>query len=238
MVDIANRLITQRNCFLKIMSDRLVFGVAINDVDYRCKEQITIGWRDGKQVQKTIWICPAYRNWRNMLNRCYSPKFQVNHQTYIGCSVSEEWLSLSTFKKWHDENFSEGLHLDKDVIIEDNKIYSAKTCAYVPRYINALLTDHRGARGEWPLGVSWNARDKRFMSQCSFGEGKSRPLGSFHDPMEAHFAWICAKIKRTKEVVEMYHRENNVDIRVVDALNKFIERLNGHLVSGTEVKTT
>lgn len=41
-----------------------------------------------------------------------------------------------------DENWKphmEGWHLDKDILLKGNKVYSPETCAFVPAKINSLL---------------------------------------------------------------------------------------------------
>lgn len=44
-------------------------------------------------------------------------------------------------------------HLDKDILVAGNKIYSPETCLFVPNRINSLLI--RGVKtGPLPLGVS------------------------------------------------------------------------------------
>ena len=79
---------------------KLVYGVGINDSNYVVRRFETIGYVNGKQKQKLIWVCPYYQTWTNMLNRCYSIKYQERNKTYIGCSVSEEWKTFSNFRSW------------------------------------------------------------------------------------------------------------------------------------------
>ena len=62
----------------------LICGVGVNDANYATS---------GKRM------CPFYRRWINMLERCYSEKFQEKNPTYRGCSVCEEWLTFSNFKR-------------------------------------------------------------------------------------------------------------------------------------------
>ena len=80
-------------------SKKLVYGIGINDADYAVTEWETIEV-NGKRKKKLVWGCPYYRTWKDMLRRCYSTKFQETNPTYIGCSVSDEWLTFSVFKSW------------------------------------------------------------------------------------------------------------------------------------------
>lgn len=49
------------------------------------------------------------------------------------------WKYLSNFKKWYDEHYVEGWHLDKDILMQGNKFYSPETCCFVPFEINVLF---------------------------------------------------------------------------------------------------
>lgn len=48
----------------------LVRGFGINDADYNV--YITGSGDNGKR--KVIWVCPFYRKWIHMLERCYDQK--------------------------------------------------------------------------------------------------------------------------------------------------------------------
>ena len=81
-----------------------------------------------------------YRVWESMIRRCYSRKVHVKQPTYEGCSVCDEWLNLQRFARWYTENHyavsGETMNLDKDILVEGNRIYSPETCIFVPRRIN------------------------------------------------------------------------------------------------------
>lgn len=118
----------------------MILGIGANDY----KESMSM---NGKNIL-------SYNIWKSMLYRCYSPKVHNRSPTYIGCTTCDEWLSFSNFKKWFDENYIEGFQLDKDILVEGNKVYSPDTCRFVPQHINSLLTDSSKSRGKLPLGVS------------------------------------------------------------------------------------
>jgi len=89
---------------------------------------------------------PAYMKWRQMLARCYSSKYHANNPAYIGCSVSDEWLNFQNFAAWFEVNNRVGLHLDKDLIIPSNKIYSAENCVFVSKTLNDLIREHKDGK--------------------------------------------------------------------------------------------
>lgn len=76
----------------------------------------------------------AYQCWVDMLRRCYCPRTQAygGNQVYIGCTVSDDWRNFQNFAKFHEENYIEGYHLDKDTLVDGNKLYSAETCQFIP----------------------------------------------------------------------------------------------------------
>lgn len=143
---------------MKLKNKKLVYGVGVNDADYAVQKFEPIGYVGGKQKYKLVWICPYYRVWKHMLERGYSEKFQEKHPTYKGCSVSEEWLTFSNFKAWMKTQHWEGLQLDKDLLIEGNKVYSADTCVFVTPMVNSFVNDQGVKRGEWLIGVNWHKK--------------------------------------------------------------------------------
>lgn len=72
---------------------KLVYSVGVNDVDYVVQNKVTTGYVNGKQKMKLIWICPFYRQWKDMLARCYSDKLKSKFPTYKGVYCVEEWYS-------------------------------------------------------------------------------------------------------------------------------------------------
>lgn len=87
-----------------------------------------------------------YIKWFSMFNRCYNPKYHEKQPKYKDCSVAEEFHCFQDFAKWMDENWYEYdkmLELDKDLLVEGNKIYSPKTCCFIPKEINNAITYKR-----------------------------------------------------------------------------------------------
>lgn len=198
----------------EIKETKLVCDVGVNDADYAVKKQETIGYVDGKRKQKLIWTCPYYRSWTNMLKRCYSINCQDKNPTYVGCTVSEEWLTFSNFKIWMEKQDFEGNQLDKDLLFEGNKIYSSETCVFVSRAVNMFTIDCGATRGEWMIGVHWHKGANKFMSQCRNPFTKKKEnLGYFTCELEAHEAWIKRKLELAHELAAI-----QTDERVAKAL--------------------
>lgn len=193
---------------------KLVCGVGINDADYVIQKGETIKCIDGKIKQKLIWVCPFYRVWHSMLNRCYSSKYQERRPTYKGCSVSEEWLTFSNFRAWMVTQDWDGKQLDKDLLFEGNKIYSPDTCVFVSGMVNNFTIDSGASKGDLMIGVYWHKSTNKFRSKCCNPFiNKQEHLGYFDSEQDAHNAWLNRKLELAKELAAI-----QTDERVAKAL--------------------
>ena len=181
-----------------------VQGIGINDADYPIQSIV-----DGKRV-----TCPYYATWKNMLRRCYSEKCQERRPTYKGCSVCPEWIYFMNFRRWMMTQDWQGKALDKDLLIEGNKVYSANTCVFVDQMTNSFTTDCGKSRGGYPVGVYFYKDRGKFMALCCnpFTK-KQEKLGYFHCPNQAHLAW-----KKRKHELACQLADLQTDSRVAAAL--------------------
>lgn len=179
-----------------------IFNIGINDLSYS---------------KRTA----AYRAWIQMLRRCYNKKEHSNHnKTYSDCSVVNTWLLFSNFKKWFENpnnGYISGYHLDKDILVKGNKIYSPETCCFVPSKINSLFTKRAADRGLYPIGVT-KVKSGRYWARL--GE-RRLGLGVFDTPEEAFNAYKIAKEQHIKELADKYFKEGKITQRVHDALMKY-----------------
>ena len=176
---------------------KLLYGVGINDASY-------ITHRRDQAVR-----CPYYRVWSNMMERCYSGSRHLIRPTYIGCKVTDEWASFTVFRDWMKTQDWQGKELDKDIKISGNKVYSPDTCLFVTSQINSLLNNHSLARGDQPIGVTFDKNSNKFRSQCS-DNGRQKYLGLFSTPEEAHQVYI--KYKK-KVIIETANLAENLNIK-------------------------
>ena len=165
----------------------------------------------------------AYITWRNMLQRCYDSKYHIDSPTYIGCTVCSEWLDFQVFAKWYSDNYyklpNEKTHLDKDMLIRGNKIYSPETCLFIPQSINSLLTLCNARRGNLPLGVNYDR--KKYKASCSI-EGKQITLGAFNTPEQASEVYQTFKRKVIYTTIERYDNiiPANVSVKLYSSLEE------------------
>lgn len=197
-----------------------VVGKGVNDASYATQVYEKVAQADGTTKFVCTWRCPYYLVWVSMLTRCYSPKYHKEKKSYLGCSVCPEWIYFSNFREWMCTQEWEGKQLDKDILCPGNKVYSPETCVFVDKMTNSFLTDRKGSRGEWPLGVHWNDGLKKFIADCSqLGKGRKH-LGCFTTPEEAHQKWVSEKIRLAKILAS-----RQTDPRVAEALVSRYEKM-------------
>ena len=185
--------------------------------DYMTPIIENVGYLGGKLDEK-VMNTASYNTWRHMLIRCYDKKYQEKQPTYIGCTVFDEWKSFAIFKKWFNENYVEGYELDKDILVKGNKVYSPKTCCFVPAYINTLFTKSNASRGNFPIGVARSKNGLRFIANITINN-KTKHLGAYDTIEEAFFAYKQAKEEWIKEVANKW--KNKIAPNVYEALMNY-----------------
>ena len=163
-----------------------------------------------------------YLLWKNMLERCYS---DTQYSTYEGCEVSDKFKSYEYFYEWCHKQIGFGneggenpFHLDKDLLIKGNKVYSEDTCVFIPREINQLLTKSTASRGEYLIGVTFEKSSGRFMSQISINSRQVK-IGRFKTEIEAFDAYKTAKESYIKELANTW--KDRIDPRAYNALMNY-----------------
>ena len=174
---------------------KLIFDIGINDCNLKDK---------------------SYKVWHGMITRCYSEEFKKKNPSYLQCSVCEEWLTYSNFKKWFDENYREGCDLDKDVLVKGNKVYSPCTCVFIPHRINTLLISCCQARGTLPVGVSHYDKNK-YQVKIRVN-GTKKHIGYFNSKEDAFIAYKDAKERYIKDVAMEYYNNKLINEDVFNSL--------------------
>ena len=190
----------------------LVYGVGVND----WAGNVSVG---GKMITE-------YQLWQSMLQRCFDEKYKQRQPTYEDVTCSKDWLLMTSFiedvSKMKGYGF-EGWHLDKDILVKGNKLYSKDTCCFVPHEINLLLTKSDKSRGEYPVGVYFDKARGKFKAQLRIS-GKNKFLSYFPTPEEAFQAYKLAKEDQVKVVAEKW--KDQLDERVYQALLAYEVNIN------------
>lgn len=156
-----------------------------------------------------------YASWFHMLERCYCKKYHKKQPTYVNIEICEEWKNFQNYGVWFDKNYIQGWHLDKDLLVPNNKIYSPNTCCFLPQEINNLLTNRKNFRGKYPLGVT---KQKNINSyRVTFTKNKKQVyLGSFKCLTTAYKKYVEAKEEYIKEVANKWR--NKLPVNTYNAL--------------------
>lgn len=199
---------------------KLVSGVGVNDADYPVNICEVV---DGKW--KIIWKCPFYIKWQGMIERCYSENFKIKHPSYADCVSTPDWVYFSNFKSWMQTQDWEGKELDKDLLVQGNKVYGPDTCIFVGSRVNNFIIERKARRGSYPIGVVLVKRPKAapYRATCkSVVTGKIQYLGYYSTPEEAHQAWLVFKLEQAYILAA-----EQTDERVVKALIDRYENYKG-----------
>ena len=202
------QLTNLRNGKVKDPYSPSVFGVGITGTKY----QPTINGVNTKE----------YGLWCNMLRRCYSDSFKKKQPTYEGCEVGDKFKSYEYFYEWCHIQIgfaNKDWHLDKDLLIKGNKVYSENTCVFLPHEINQILVKRTASRGEHLIGVNWDKTNKAFKARVNKNKGKSEHLGLFKTELEAFNAYKKAKEAFVKEQANKF--KSQIDPRAYEALMNY-----------------
>lgn len=193
------------------MTRKLVHGIGINDSDYKVQPTL-----NGVKV-----YCPYYTTWVGILQRSYSEKFKSRCPTYQGCSVVPEWHKFTTFRSWMLTQDWEGKQLDKDLLVEGNKVYGPDTCIFVSKQVNMFITT-KPSRGKLPVGVRLEKTTGRYAAQCHELSKGVRHLGQFDCPNEAHKVYMLYKQKQAEELASM-QTDNRVSNAILSRYPKLMK---------------
>lgn len=154
----------------------------------------------------------AYGVWVNMLTRCYTPESW--HQSYIGCTVSEDWHNYQTFAKWYEDNSVENWELDKDFCYIGNKCYSSELCTFIPQEINTFAprNTHKNFKG---FTVTKNGMFMTRLRSNRFGDYRK----IFDSASEAYLDYCRVKNADARLLAEKWG--DRLDPRVYSNLMNF-----------------
>lgn len=223
----------EKKQWARTKKSNIIYGFGINDADYNVYPIV-----NGK-----ITMCKFYERFKNMMQRGYSKTLNT------GASVCAEWVSFSKFKSWMEIQIWQGLELDKDILVKGNKEYGPEFCAFVPKRLNTLLGTVKASRGEYPLGVYYQNKNKQAVSELNHpyrarvsttseeGKIKTLNIGYYKTALEAHKAWQWAKALEIEKAVTWYATQDCFRTDVAAALLSRVWELRLALSLNRETKT-
>lgn len=163
-----------------------------------------------------------YKCWVHMIERCYNQKRLSLFPTYKGCTVHPDWHNFQNFAEWYmsQEHQGVGYHIDKDILVKGNKVYSPDTCCLVPMQINSMFSSRGKTIGSEMTGVT--KQKGRFRARLNI-DGKPKHLGYFDTENEAHEVFLKERVKFVRNTAIEY--EGRIDISVFEAIMSLADRM-------------
>lgn len=179
------------------------------------------GWaKYGPVANGTKTATKSYTLWKSMKQRCFEPASLQRHPTYKGCTISENFQNFQFFAEWCQTQIGyglEGYHIDKDILVAGNKMYSEDVCVFVPGKLNRFLNNSKAARTIYPQGVGLASCGK-FAAALNI-DGKDKHIGLYSTP---ELAFAAYKIAKEMEARRWHQRlktgEFIVDQRVIERM--------------------
>lgn len=161
-----------------------------------------------------------YKTWMSMFSRCYDEKVHERQPNYKDVDVCAEWYNFQNFAQWMEGKYNpetmQGWHLDKDILVKGNKLYSPETCDFVPKVVNSLLILKKRSRGNCPIGLSKKGNKYEVRVSNAFSKGYK---GSYDSIEEAFKIYKVEKEKHIKEVADKW--KDLISVRIYNALYNY-----------------
>lgn len=158
----------------------------------------------------------AYRAWRGMLQRVYSPQDEATRQAYGDVEVCEEWLNFQNYADWYYRELHSDWKsvpfkwvVDKDLLVPMNRQYRPSVCCIIPQPVNSVMTfrreSSRMSHVKLPLGVSFGRENTLpFAAYCSRIDTGLQFLGFFATVRQAQSAYWEAKFAAIRDTAIQY----------------------------------
>lgn len=122
-------------------------------------------------------------------------------------------MNYQIFLQWYEENFyqvgTERMHIDKDIFIPGNRLYSPDTCMIVPQRINMLFL-HKPNKYGLPNGILPMSNGRFSAKYCG------KYLGAFDSVEDAAIAHDREEKKAIIKIAKEY--KEKIPKRLYDAL--------------------
>lgn len=129
-----------------------------------------------------------YEVWGAMLKRCYSKITQEHSPSYVGVTVCDEWFDFQVFCQWFNDNYKEGMHLDKDILSKGSRQYNPLNCSFVSVAENNIEAHAKHYKFKWCNGYVAEVYN---LTQFCKDNKLSQPCmsGVIHGNQQSHRGW-------------------------------------------------
>ena len=144
--------------------------------------------------------------WKGMIDRCYDSSLLKNRPAYRDSTVDQGWKNLQNFKDWFIAQidsgyYQDGWELDKDLIVQGNKVYSSERCVFLPGRLNQLQQVKKESENNWLPGVNFDKSRVKFKSEVNF-DGVRYGLPRRDTELESFMDYKQLKEKLVREDAE------------------------------------
>ena len=192
-----------------------------------------VGYKGCGEYSASERVCKGgarlYHAWSNMLERCYNSKYKEYHlYGGKGVYVCKNWHNFQAFAEWYQKNVPERWHMDKDILVEGNLVYSESTCVGVPSELNGFITSSINRRGRNTYTGVYYVREGRWRVASYGTEGKQVTLGHTTTELEGVRLYRKEKVRLANILAEKY--KDVVDKRVYDYFINFTDHVDRLIV--------
>lgn len=164
-----------------------------------------------------------YTSWGSMIARCYREKFKERNPSYLDCSCVIEWNNYQNYCEFYENDVwrKSGWHLDKDLLVRGNKIYSPETCVYLPQELNSPALSFKETKNKYGYkNVGLCPNKGEWMSVVySDTTGNGRTTGGrFTDIRDAAINALEGEISKLQGIINKF--DGKIDVRAISAYHE------------------
>ena len=157
--------------------------------------------------------------WNHIISRGYGDNVLEKRPSYKNVTVCDEWHCRKTFSDWYMDTFPNipnvKFQIDKDLLQRgvENKVYSEKTCVWLPIAINTYISKPKDS------GVFWYERKHKWMGYVhSFREYKRIHLGYFKTKEECEAVVRKAKMEQDEKAKDYLRSLNYLPEEIIQLI--------------------
>jgi hypothetical protein len=181
-------------------------------------------WAQVLKIGQSKYLSKAARRFSYIVQRVKNPKTESEKFWYAGCSIDPHFEDFQFFAEWcwgqigynSVDELGNSFHIDKDILVPDNKVYGPETCAFIPAKLNSLFKFRRRDINGLPTGVSFYKRSSKFLAQGFGLNGENVYLGYYDDIESAAHAYADHKVLIVRKSAKLY--KDMIDPKVYVAL--------------------